>query len=54
MVEVSHHMLMELLETVKLGENLSWPIARGVFAIAIHSIKHESISWGITRFLAEH
>ena len=31
--EMSHHMLVELLETVKLSENLSWPIVRGAFAV---------------------
>ena len=51
--DLRKHMLGELLETVKLSENLSWPIARGAFAVAMHRIEDESISWANTRYLAE-
>ena len=51
--EMRKYMLWELLETVKLSENLSWPIARGAFAVAMHRIEDESITWANTRFLAE-
>ena len=43
--ELRKHMLGELLETVKLSENLSWPITRGAFAVAMHRIEDESITW---------
>ena len=39
------HMLTELCETVKLAENLSWPIARGAFAVSMHKIEEEAITW---------
>ena len=51
--EMSRHMLGELLETVKLSENFSWPIARGAFVVIMHCIEDESITWANTRFLAE-
>ena len=46
-------MLTELLETTKLAENLSWPIARGAFAVAMHRVEDESTMWADTHFLAE-
>ena len=51
--QIARSMLNELIETVKLSENLSWPIARGAFAVAMHRIEEESISWGDSHFLAE-
>ena len=47
-------MLNELVETVKLAENISWPIASGAFAASMLKIEEESISWGDTRTLADH
>ena len=38
------NMLKELGETVKLAENLSWPIVRGAFAISMHKIKEETLT----------
>ena len=35
-VDTMKNMLRELGETVRLAENLSWPIARGAFAISMH------------------
>ena len=51
--ETARHMLVELLQTVKLSENLSWPNARGDVAVAMHHIEDESIAWGDSGFLAE-
>ena len=51
--KMSRHMMTELLETVKLSENLSWPIARGAFAVAVHKVEDETATWADTRFLAE-
>ena len=48
------NMLSELVETVKLVENISWPIARGAFAASILKIEDESITWNDTPFLADH
>ena len=36
-------MLTELVETVKLAGNISWPIARGAFAASMPKIEDESI-----------
>ena len=47
------HMLTELGETVKLAENLSWPIARGAFAVSMHKIEEETITWADRRVLAD-
>ena len=38
------NMLLELVETVKRAENISWPIARGAFAASMLKIEDESIS----------
>ena len=35
------------------AENLSWPIARGAFAVAMHRVEDENTTWADTRFLAE-
>ena len=51
--QLSRAMLNELVETMKLSENLSWPIARGAFVVAMHRIEEESVNWSDTRFLAE-
>ena len=51
--QLSRAMLNELVETVKLSENLSWPIARRAFAVAMHRIEEDSVNWSDTRFLAE-
>ena len=48
------NMLTELVETVKLAENISWTIARGAFAASILKIEDESISWSDMCFLADH
>ena len=48
------NMRTELVETVKLAENISWPIARGAFATSMLKIEDESISRSNTRFLADH
>ena len=48
------NMLTELAETVKLAENISWPIARGAFAASMLKIEDESITWADTRTLADH
>ena len=40
------------METVKLSENLSWPIAGGAFAVAMHRIEDKCITSVNTRFLA--
>ena len=47
-------MLLELVETVKLAENISWPITRGAFAASMLKIECESISWNDTHVLADH
>ena len=46
-------MLKELSETVKLVENLSWPIACGAFAISMHRIEEETLTWADSRALAD-
>ena len=51
--QVAKAMLTELIETVKLSKNLSWPIARGAFAVAIHHIEEETVNWSDSRFQAE-
>ena len=45
--------MTELLETVNLSENLSWPIARGAFVVAMHKVEDETVTWADTYFLAE-
>ena len=52
-VSMMKNMLTELVETVKLAENISWPIARGAFAASMLKIEDESISWSDTRTLAD-
>ena len=47
------HMLTELCETVKLAKNLSWPIAKGAFAVSMHKIEEETITWADKRTLAD-
>ena len=48
------NMLNELAETIKLAENISWPIARDAFAASMLKIEDESITWADTRTLADH
>ena len=42
-VPTMKNMLTELVEAVKLAENISWPIARGVLAASMLKIEDESI-----------
>ena len=51
--DVRKSMLAELVETVKLAEYLSWPIARGAFAVAMHRVEEEAIVWADSRYFAE-
>ena len=51
--DMRRHLLTELLETAKLAENLSWPIARGAFMVAMHRVEDENTTWADTHFLAE-
>ena len=51
--ELSKFMLTELTETVKLAENLSWPIARGAFATSMHKIEDGTLAWNNSRQLAD-
>ena len=53
-VPTMKNMLLELVETVKLAENISWPIARGAFAASMLKIEDESISLNDTHVLADH
>ena len=53
-VETQQNMLTELVETVKLAENISWPIARGAFAASMLKIEEENITWNDIRTLADH
>ena len=53
-IETQQNMLTELVETVKLAENISWPIARGAFAASLLKIEDESITWNDIRTLADH
>ena len=53
-VETQHNMLNELVETVKMAENISWPIARGAFAVSLLKIEEESITWIDIRTLVDH
>ena len=51
--DVRRSMLAELVETVKLAENLSWPIARGAFAVAMHRVEEEATVWADSHYFAE-
>ena len=53
-VPTMKNMLLELVETVKLAENISWPIARGVYVALMLKIEDKSISWNDTRVLTDH
>ena len=46
-------MIHELMETVKLAENLSWPIARGAFAVSMQKLEDETLAWSDKRTLAD-
>ena len=37
----------------ELAENISWPIARGAFAVSMLKIEDENITWADTRTLGE-
>ena len=52
-VDTMKNMLRELGETVRLAENLSWPIVHGAFAISMHKIEDETLTWADTRTLAD-
>ena len=49
-VETQWNMLNELEETAKLAENISCPIARGVFATSVLKVEEESITWSDSYF----
>ena len=51
--DTSRRMLVELVETAKLAENLSWPIARGAFAASMHQLEEQQITWQDSRTLAD-
>ena len=47
------NMLLEMVETIKVAENISWPIAKGAFAACMHRIEDETLSWNDARTLSE-
>ena len=47
------NMLLEMVETIKVAENISWPIAKGTFAASMHRIEDETLSWNDTCTLSE-
>ena len=51
--ELVRHMMVELNKTIKLAENLSWPIARGAFAASMHKIEDRILVWSNSRQLAD-
>ena len=51
--DVRRRMLAELVETVKLAENLSWSIGRGAFAVTMHKVEEEATVWADSRYFAE-
>ena len=51
--ELARHMMVELNETIKLAENLSWPIAGGAFAASMHKIEDGTLMWSNSRQLAD-
>ena len=51
--DTSRRMLTELVETAKLAENLSGPIARGAFATSMHQLEDQQIMWQDSRTLAD-
>ena len=53
-VPTMRSMLNKLVETVKLAENISWPIARGAFAASMLKIEDKSITWADPRTFADH
>ena len=46
------HMIHKLMETIKLAENLSWPIARGAFAVSMHKLEDETLTWSDRKTLS--
>ena len=46
-------MIHELMEMVKLAENLSWPIARGAFAVCMHKLEDKTLAWSDKRTLVD-
>ena len=52
-LDVRRSMLAELVETVKLAENLSWSIGRGAFAVTMHKVEEEATVWADSRYFAE-
>ena len=51
--DTSCRMVIELVETAKLAENLSWPIAQGAFAASMHQLEDQQITWQDSRTLAD-
>ena len=51
--ELSKCMFVELSETMKLAQNLSWPIERGAFATSMHKIEDGTLAWNNNRQLAD-
>ena len=43
--DTCRNMIHELMETIKLAENLSWPIARGAFAVSMQKLEDETLVW---------
>ena len=52
--DTCRNMIHELMETVKLAENLSWPIARGAFAVSMQKLEDETLAWSDKRTLVDH
>ena len=51
--DTCRNMIHELMETIKLAENLSWPIARGAFAVSMQKLEDETLVWSDKRTLAD-
>ena len=51
--DTCRNMIHKLMETVKLAENLSWPIARGAFAVSMQKLEDETLAWSDKRTLAD-
>ena len=51
--DTCRHMIHELMKTIKLVENLSWPIARGAFAVSMHKLEDETLTWSDRRTLSD-
>ena len=51
--DTCRNMIHELMETIKLAENLSWPITRGAFAVSMQKLEDEMLVWSDKRTLAD-